>query len=85
MEIRAFELKGGEDENCMELNLELYIHLRSLGYHPDVNIGTKEGRGHLWLELNGLIFDTTDPKYYGKKASDLKGVYIISEMESEKK
>ena len=70
-----------EGEACKELNMNMYIWLRSQGLHPDVQIGIKEGQGHLWLELDGRIIDVTDPTYYGKLANDLHNVYILSELE----
>lgn len=63
--------------SCKEMNLRLYWWLRSKGYYPLVQLGTKEGQGHLWLELDGKILDATDWRYHGKGAIDNKDIYVL--------
>lgn len=70
-----------EGESCQELNMNFYVWMRSRGFHPDIQVGKKNGSGHLWIEYKGIIFDVTDPRYYGKQAKDVKDVYVpLSEM-----
>ena len=70
-----------EGESCKELNMNMYVWLRSQGYHPDVQIGTKDGKGHLWLQVDSKIIDVTDPTYFGKNFWEVKDVYKLDDRE----
>ena len=57
---------------CEEENLRLYWWFRSQGYIPLVQVGKKNGEGHLWLEWNDRIYDATDWNYNDKKVEAAK-------------
>lgn len=70
--------------DCKDANLSLYIWFRKkFGVNPFIQIGKKRvGEsliGHMWLEINGTIFDATDLKFIGAKAKDVynSGEYIL--------
>lgn len=62
--------------DCKDKNLALFFWFKSKGYSPKIKAGTKEGSGHLWLELDGIVYDATDWRFNGRPAKDLKDKLI---------
>jgi hypothetical protein len=67
--------------NCLVANLRLYWWFRSKNEFPSIEVGKKNGQGHVWLFLNDTIFDATDPSYNGKPYSKLDKIYKVSPYE----
>ena len=65
--------------DCKEANMRLYWFFRTAGYKPLIQYGKKKTplgfKGHVWIELDGKVYDATDPAFNGTEANN--SFYIV--------